>query len=178
MTELRRTLGNQAAEVWKIGAPVRVTGEPKPAPRQADPAHKPRKPAPAADLTVKLPDGSTVRAPNKVAAAAVRNALTQLGVRYQRGAKSPNTAFDCSGLTQWAYHKAGKNIPRVSRDQDVGARISRRDVQPGDLAVWNGHVAMIVGHGKMIEAGSPVELSHIRITNNGMAFRGFFRPTA
>jgi cell wall-associated NlpC family hydrolase len=180
MTELQRTLGIKAEEVSKIGAPVPVTDAPKKAvdPKPpADPKPAP-KPEPDPALSIKLPDGSITRAPNAVAASAVRNALTQLGVRYQYGAKSPGTAFDCSGLTQWAYGKAGKDIPRVSRDQDVGAKISRDNVQPGDLAVWNGHVAMIVGDGKMIEAGSPVELSPIRTTNQGDAFQGFYRPTA
>jgi len=49
---------------------------------------------------------------------------------------------------------------------------------PGDLAVWDGHVAMIVGHGTMIEAGDPVQLSPIRTTNAGQGFQGFWRPTA
>jgi cell wall-associated NlpC family hydrolase len=181
MTDLQRTLGVQAKEVSKIGTPVPVTdspdkgGDAKPA---ADPKPAPAKPKPDPALNIKLPDGTITRAPNAVAASAVRNALTQLGVRYQYGAKSPGTAFDCSGLTQWAYGKAGKDIPRVARDQDVGASISRANVQPGDLAVWDGHVAMIVGDGKMIEAGSPVELSPIRTTNQGDSFQGFYRPTA
>lgn len=175
MTELQRTLGIKAEEVSKIGAPVPVTTAPE---KAADPKPAPAKSEPDPALNIKLPDGTTTRAPNAVAASAVRNALTQLGVRYQYGAKSPGTAFDCSGLTQWAYGKAGKDIPRVSRDQDVGAKISRDNVQPGDLAVWDGHVAMIVGDGKMIEAGTPVELSPIRTTNQGDAFQGFYRPTA
>ena len=175
MTDLQRALGVQAEEVSKIGAPVPVTAAPD---KPADPKPTPAKPEPDPALNIKLPDGTTTRAPNAVAAAAVRNALTQLGVRYQYGAKSPGVAFDCSGLTQWAYGKAGKNIPRVSHDQDVGASVSRADVKPGDLVVWSGHVAMVVGDGKMIEAGSPVELSPIRTTNEGMAFQGFYRPTA
>jgi cell wall-associated NlpC family hydrolase len=48
---------------------------------------------------------------------------------------------------------------------------------PGDLAVWDGHVAMIVGNGTMIEAGDPVQLSPIRTTNAGQGFQGFWRPT-
>ena len=48
----------------------------------------------------------------------------------------------------------------------------------GDLAVWDGHVAMIVGHGTIIEAGDPVQLSPIRTTNVGQGFQGFWRPTA
>ena len=49
---------------------------------------------------------------------------------------------------------------------------------PGDLAVWDGHVAMVVGNGMMIEAGDPVHLSPIRTTNAGQGFQGFWRPTA
>jgi cell wall-associated NlpC family hydrolase len=177
MTELQRRLGAQAEEVSKIGEPVPVTAPP--AGGAKSPAEeKPAKPTPDPALAIKLPDGTTTRAPNPVAASAVRNALTQIGVPYKWGAKAPGSAFDCSGLTQWAYDKAGKDIPRVSRDQDVGARISRADVRPGDLAVWDGHVAMIVGDGQMIEAGSPVGLSPIRTTNEEMAFQGFYRPTA
>jgi cell wall-associated NlpC family hydrolase len=180
MTELQRALGTEAEEVSKIGKPVPVTAAPdgadKPKPDEPKPA--PAKPEPDPGLMVKLPDGPTVRAPNAVAAGAARNALTQRGVRYQYGAKSPGKAFDCSGLTQWAYDKAGLDIPRVARDQDVGAKIARADVQPGDLAVWEGHVAMVVGDGKMIEAGSPVGVSTIRTTNEGMNFHGFYRPTA
>ena len=47
-----------------------------------------------------------------------------------------------------------------------------------DLAVWDGHVAAVVGNGMMIEAGDRVQLSPIRTTNAGQGFHGFFRPTA
>jgi cell wall-associated NlpC family hydrolase len=126
---------------------------------------------------VTLPDGSTTNAPNKVAADAVRRALTQLGVPYRWGGTTPGVGLDCSGLTQWAYHQAGLDIPRLAQEQDVGSAISQHNLRPGDLAVWDGHVAMIVGKGTMIEAGDPVQLSPIRTTNAGQGFHGFFRPT-
>ena len=129
-------------------------------------------------FAVRLPDGSTAMAPNAVAASAVRHALTQLGVPYQWGGTTPGVALDCSGLTQWAYHEAGLNIPRLAQEQDVGAAVDAGSLRPGDLAVWDGHVAMIVGNGTMIEAGDPVQLSPIRTTNAGQGFQGFFRPTA
>jgi cell wall-associated NlpC family hydrolase len=129
-------------------------------------------------VAVRLPDGSTAMAPNAVAASAVRHALTQLGVPYDWGGTTPGVGLDCSGLTQWAYHEAGLNIPRLAQEQDVGAVVDAGSARPGDLAVWDGHVAMIVGNGTMIEAGDPVELSPIRTTNAGQGFRGFFRPTA
>lgn len=129
-------------------------------------------------IAIRLPDGSTAMAPNAVAASAVRHALTQLGVPYQWGGTAPGVALDCSGLTQWAYHEAGLNIPRLAQEQDIGAAVDAGSLRPGDLAVWDGHVAMIVGNGTMIEAGDPVQLSPIRTTNAGQGFQGFWRPTA
>jgi peptidoglycan DL-endopeptidase CwlO len=114
----------------------------------------------------------------RVAANAVRYALTQLGMPYDWGGETPGVGMDCSGLTQWAYHEAGLNLPRMAQDQDVGARVAGKRPVPGDLAVWDGHVAMIVGNGMMIEAGDPVQLSPIQTANIGEAFHGFFRPTA
>ncbi|MUL76957.1 C40 family peptidase [Mycolicibacterium sp. CBMA 226] len=128
--------------------------------------------------SVTLPDGSTATAPNKVAADAVRHALTQLGVPYVWGGTTPGVGLDCSGLTQWAYHEAGLDLPRLAQEQDVGAAVDRGSLRPGDLAVWDGHVAMIVGDGLMVEAGDPVQLSPIRTTNLNQGFHGFFRPTA
>lgn len=128
-------------------------------------------------FAVRLPDGSSAMAPNAVAASAVRHALTQLGVPYDWGGTTPGVGLDCSGLTQWAYREAGLEIPRLAQEQDVGAAVNPGSLRPGDLAVWDGHVAMIVGNGTMIEAGDPVQLSPIRTTNAGQGFQGFFRPT-
>ncbi|MGU3500113.1 C40 family peptidase [Mycobacterium sp. C31M] len=127
---------------------------------------------------VRLPDGTAVMAPNAVAAGAVRHALTQLGVPYQWGGTTAGVGLDCSGLTQWAYREAGLTIPRLAQEQDIGAAVDAGSLRPGDLAVWDGHVAMIVGNGTMIEAGDPVQLSPIRTTNAGQGFQGFWRPTA
>ncbi|WP_326547724.1 C40 family peptidase [Mycolicibacterium sp. ND9-15] len=129
-------------------------------------------------VAVRLPDGSTTTAPNAVAASAVRHALTQLGVPYDWGGTTPGVGLDCSGLTQWAYSEAGLSLPRLAQEQDVGASVAAAHLRPGDLAVWDGHVAMIVGNGQMIEAGDPVKLSPIRTDNAGQGFQGFWRPTA
>ncbi|MGV0684259.1 C40 family peptidase [Mycolicibacterium thermoresistibile] len=148
-----------------------ATDRPDSAARPADPA------AFGVGVAVRLPDGSTVTAPNAVAADAVRHALTQLGVPYQWGGTTPGVGLDCSGLTQWAYQQAGLQLPRLAQEQDVGAAVDAGALLPGDLAVWDGHVAMVVGNGMMIEAGDPVKLSPIRTTNAGQGFQGFWRPT-
>lgn len=127
------------------------------------------------DLSITLPDGSVVQAPNQRAATAVRAALSQRGVPYLWGGTTP-AGFDCSGLTQWAYRQAGVELPRLAQDQDnAGFRIAQADVRPGDIAVWDGHVSLIVGNGQMIEAGDPVQVSAIRTTNAGQGFQGFYR---
>lgn len=130
------------------------------------------------ETAINLPGGGSATAPNEVAASAVRHALTQLGVPYDWGGTTPGVGLDCSGLTQWAYREAGLDIPRLAQEQDIGARVDGQSLRPGDLAVWDGHVAMIVGEGLMVEAGDPVQLSPVRTTNAGQGFQGFWRPTA
>jgi cell wall-associated NlpC family hydrolase len=133
-------------------------------------------------VKIDLPDGlGTVEAPNAEAAGAVREALTQLGVPYVWGGESAGKGFDCSGLTQWAYGKEGINLPHDAAAQNIGQRVAESNLAPGDLAVWNGHVAMYIGDGKMIEAphtGDVVHIVPLRTTNAGDAFEGFFRPTS
>jgi cell wall-associated NlpC family hydrolase len=80
-------------------------------------------------VAVALPDGSTVTAPNAVAADAVRHALTQLGVPYVWGGTSPGVGLDCSGLTQWAYHEAGLDLPRLAQEQDIGGAVSQNSLR-------------------------------------------------
>lgn len=135
-------------------------------------------PQPGTGVAVNLPDGSTVMAPNETAAKAVRAALGQLGVPYVWGGTAPGVGLDCSGLTQFAYGEAGLEIPRTSREQDIGAEVPSADqLLPGDLICWEGHVAMYIGNDQMVEAGDPVQVSELRTSNAGMPFVGFYRPT-
>ncbi|MDV6274118.1 C40 family peptidase [Rhodococcus erythropolis] len=105
----------------------------------------------AGGVEVELPDGSIATAPNAEAAAAVRNALTQQGVPYAWGGTTPGVGLDCSGLTQWAYGQAGVDIPRLAQEQGIGNQVDQNNLMPGDLAVWDGHVAMVIGNGQMVE---------------------------
>lgn len=132
---------------------------------------------PGSGVMVDLPGGGQAEAPNEAAAAAVFYALQQLGVPYVWGASNPGQGFDCSGLTSWAYEMAGMEIPRHSSAQAIGAAVPPDQLMPGDLVVWDGHVAMVIGDGMMVEAGDPVQVSSIRTTNSGMPFLGFYRPT-
>lgn len=129
-------------------------------------------------VKITLPDGSVVEAPNEKAATAVKSALGCVGTPYVWGGNTPGAGLDCSGLTKYAYGEAGVEIPRLAHEQANGATpVSPGDLMPGDLAVWDGHVAMVIGNGQLVEAGDPVQVGSIRTENSGMEFYGFYRPT-
>ena len=90
------------------------------------------------------------------AATAVQDALSQIGVPYTWGGESPGKDFDCSGLVQWAYGKAGISLPRVAADQaTAGVAVTAADAQAGDLVFFGSpvhHVGIYLGEGKMIDA--------------------------
>jgi cell wall-associated NlpC family hydrolase len=137
------------------------------------------KPGQHGGVMLTLPDGTQVEAPNQRAATAVKAAIGCCGTPYVWGGNTPGRGLDCSGLTKWAYAQAGVDLPRLAADQSQGATpVSPGDVMPGDLAIWDGHVAMVVGDGKMVEAGDPVQIDPIRTENMGMAFHGFYRPAS
>lgn len=133
---------------------------------------------PVGGQEVTLPDGTTVQAPTPQAASAVRHALTQIGIPYVWGGTTADVGLDCSGFTQWAYGEAGVEIPRLAQHQTTGSTIPFDSVQPGDLLVWDGHVAMAIGNGQLIEAGDPIGISPLRTSNIGMEFYGVYRPSA
>jgi peptidoglycan DL-endopeptidase CwlO len=121
-----------------------------------------------------------------VAKRAVQIAMAQLGSPYQWGAEGPKT-FDCSGLTSFAYHAAGIDIPRVSRAQYAAygptRPVAREDLLPGDLVFFATdpanprtihHVGMYIGRGLMVEAphtGAVVRTASIMRSDYGGAVR-------
>ena len=93
---------------------------------------------------------------SSMASIAVNAASSQLGVPYRFAAESPGVAFDCSGLTKYAWGQAGVYLPHQSRAQYASIpHVSQADVQPGDLIFYKtpiGHVAIYIGGGSMIHA--------------------------
>jgi cell wall-associated NlpC family hydrolase len=113
------------------------------------------------------PVPSGVIAPSAAAQQAVDTALAQVGDPYVWGAGGPD-AFDCSGLTQYAYSAAGMSLPHSSSSQaQMGMAVSRSELQPGDLVFFYSpvsHVGMYIGNGQMVHAstsGQPVKVASL-----------------
>jgi len=131
--------------------------------------------------------------PNAAVAAAIQFAHQQIGKPYLWGGTGPD-AFDCSGLVMMAYRAAGINIERTSQQQWASEqKVPAAQVQPGDLVFFAGsdgtptapgHVGLVIGKGKMIEAyatGFPVRISTFGTASSapGLAkIVGFTRPWA
>lgn len=106
---------------------------------------------------------------------ALQVARAQKGDPYRYGANGPK-AFDCSGLSQYAYKKAGVRIPRTS---DAQAKYVRRlknkdNIRPGDFMFFaNGggvyHLGLFTGRWlggrRMIlhasRSGTPVKVDRV-----------------
>ncbi len=86
-----------------------------------------------------------------------RHALATLGTPYRWGGESMQ-GFDCSGLVQFAYGKAGIAVPRTAAEQRKHARpVTRDDLQPGDLVFFRidrkiAHVGIYVEDGRFVHA--------------------------
>ena len=103
----------------------------------------------------------------------VEFATSLIGSRYVWGGTSPATGFDCSGFTQYVYSQFGISLPRTSYGQEnSGTLVSAADAQPGDLVTWNGHSAIYVGNGMVVNAMDPSngvkECSMYAISNGNM----------
>ncbi|WP_063830652.1 C40 family peptidase [Kitasatospora phosalacinea] len=107
--------------------------------------------------------------------AAVSYALAQVGKPYVWGGNGPD-GFDCSGLVQQAFRRAGISTPRVAADQYRAATpIGSGQLQRGDLVFWSGngrvsgihHVAVYLGDGTYVEAPRPGKDVRVSRLNSG-----------
>ena len=110
-------------------------------------------------LTVAQFDDETVQA-------IMEEALKYEGWTYVYGGDSPSTFFDCSGLVQWCYGKAGITLPRTAQEQyNVTQHIPLSEAKAGDLVFFHStynagtyitHVGLYVGNNRMYHAGNPI----------------------
>ncbi|MFI6085545.1 C40 family peptidase [Streptomyces sp. NPDC051217] len=121
--------------------------------------------------------GGTMLAPGAVSEAHAQPAATRAldvaaskkGAPYKYGATGPHR-FDCSGLTAFAYKKAGKKLPRTAQQQYNRTRhISASSRRQGDLVFFHYgrsvyHVGIYAGRGKIWhspKSGQVVRLQRI-----------------
>ncbi len=96
-------------------------------------------------------------------------AASKAGSPYQWGATGPYR-FDCSGLTQYSFKRAGKQLPRTAQQQYNRTRqIPVFSREQGDLVFFHGrggvyHVGIYAGNNRIWHApktGSVVRLERI-----------------
>ncbi|MCC8029235.1 MAG: NlpC/P60 family protein [Lachnospiraceae bacterium] len=104
------------------------------------------------------------------AALLIQKAYQYLGVPYVWGGDSPS-GFDCSGFVSYCINNcgAGWDVGRCDCNGllSICTTISASEAQPGDLVFFQGtystsgasHVAIYLGDGKIIHAGSPVQVT-------------------
>jgi gamma-D-glutamyl-L-lysine dipeptidyl-peptidase len=120
---------------------------------------------------VRTPDGSgwiarssLRKAPSPTGAAIVAAAKRFRGLRYLWGGVSA-WGFDCSGLVWNLFRAHGVVVPRDTGPQSrAGKAVSPAALRPGDLVFYGSpatHVAIVAGHGTMIE--SPDSAHAVRI---------------
>jgi cell wall-associated NlpC family hydrolase len=93
-------------------------------------------------------------------------ARAQVGDGYAWGGSGPD-AFDCSGLTAFAFARAGVTLPHTSQGQAARGRpIARDDIRPGDLVFFStagagpSHVGIATGRTTVVSATNAGVLEH------------------
>jgi peptidoglycan DL-endopeptidase CwlO len=183
-----RAFGMPSANALIISAPKADAGKLRKAlakllPKQAKAAEihpEIRLPSRGAPVPGQLPKGRLGEVlTGQQIAVAIRAAQAKLGVPYVWGGESDaEGGYDCSGLLQYAFGRAGVRLPRVAADQaKTGWRIPFAQARPGDLLIWANdptapgyisHIALYIGDGKMLVAphtGDVVKIAPVHFSN-------------
>ncbi len=119
--------------------------------------------------TLVAPGLSQQASANPVSIRAMKIAASKQGAPYRWGATGPYS-FDCSGLTSYAFRKAGRRLPRTAAAQYYRTRhIPASARRPGDLVFFHYggyvyHVGFYAGHNRIWHAprtGARVRLERI-----------------
>jgi len=98
-------------------------------------------------------------------------ALQQVGIPYRYGGTNPKAGFDCSGLVNYSYKKAGILVPRTTRQLYKASNpVKRKQLKRGDMVFFKinrrkiSHVGLYLGNGRFVHApssGKKVNISNI-----------------
>ena len=94
-----------------------------------------------------------------VARQAAEIALRQVGVPYRYGGSTPS-GFDCSGLVHYSYQRAGKAVPRTTKQLwEATSAVDNENIRVGDLLFFRfdgkmSHVGMYIGDSRFVHAPS------------------------
>lgn len=128
--------------------------------------------APAATAAPATPaPAPQIPAASSRAGTAVNAAMTQLGVPWVFARSDPGVAFDCSGLTMWAWGTAGVSMAHQSRAQAASfPSVPSSQAQPGDLIFYYSpisHVGMYIGGGQMVHSPNSGSVVNVTTVNWG-----------
>lgn len=111
---------------------------------------------------------------------AARIAVGLQGVPYRYGGNSPS-GFDCSGLVQYAYSRAGMTVPRTTREQHAATyAVDRRSLQTGDLLFFEvdgkmSHVGIYLDDGRFVHAPRRGRTVSVETLDSGFYRQAFLR---
>jgi cell wall-associated NlpC family hydrolase len=125
-------------------------------------------------IPVRTPTTTTAAPATGTAPASVQPAIeaaqAAIGAPYASGATGPS-AFDCSGLTVYAFGQAGITLPRTSFAQfGVGTEVGLTEIQAGDLVFFDtdgagaSHVGIALGPESAISATTHGVMEHALTT--------------
>jgi len=94
--------------------------------------------------------------PSSKAQIAINAAMSELGTPWVFAMAQPGVGFDCSGLTSWAWAKAGVSMPHQSAQQYASLpHVPVSQAQPGDLLFYYSpisHVGIYLGNGQLVHS--------------------------
>jgi cell wall-associated NlpC family hydrolase len=107
-------------------------------------------------------------------------AAGQVGVPYAYGG-SDRSGFDCSGLVQYSYARAGRQLPRTTGGlwQQLQV-VSGSDLEVGDVLFFRiegkmSHVGLYLGQGRFVHAPSSGKTVSIADLDSNFYKRAFIR---
>ena len=111
--------------------------------------------------------GGAVDAEYQLRSNIVDFALEQQGTRYKYAGRNPNTGFDCSGFTYYAFNEHKIELTPISRIQETeGRKIPLKDAQKGDLIFFRRSKTGSVFHVALVVSNDNDELTVVHSTSS------------